>query len=187
MKANARCSSFQTMKLYLGLVGCICQYRYIIGVVGVGNCFFFYIFCFLTNKNFRFSRRYILEIYNPKLIELILNPVLIPWNIFCYWCYLLKQFLKNKRCTVHWYGRTFLHKKKLHYFCNTSPPLMMTHNWAESSWEINYSSSLCCAISTAMKVKWATLVEGDQKVPFSIATIPRYRGGCYSFPCIAPL
>ena len=22
-----------------GLVGCICQYRYVIGVVGVGNCF----------------------------------------------------------------------------------------------------------------------------------------------------
>ena len=37
------------------------------------------------------------------------------------------------------------------------------------------------------KVKLATLVEGDQKAPFSIATTPRCRGGRYSFPWIAPL
>ena len=35
--------------------------------------------------------------------------------------------------------------------------------------------------------KLATVVEGDQKVPFSIATTPRCRGGHYSFPWIAPL
>ena len=33
----------------------------------------------------------------------------------------------------------------------------------------------------------ATVVEGDPKAPFSIATTPRCRGGCYSFPWIAPL
>ena len=33
----------------------------------------------------------------------------------------------------------------------------------------------------------ATVVEGNQKAPFSIATTPRYRGGCYTFPWIAPL
>ena len=33
----------------------------------------------------------------------------------------------------------------------------------------------------------ATVVEGDQKAPFSIATTPRCRGGRYSFPWIAPL
>ena len=38
-----------------------------------------------------------------------------------------------------------------------------------------------------VKVKLATVVEGDQKAPFSIATIQRRRGGCYSFPWIAPL
>ena len=38
-----------------------------------------------------------------------------------------------------------------------------------------------------VKVKLATLVEGDTKAPFSIATTPRCRGGCYSFPKIAPL
>ena len=35
--------------------------------------------------------------------------------------------------------------------------------------------------------KLATLVEGDPKVPFSIVTTPRCRGGRYSFPWIAPL
>ena len=33
----------------------------------------------------------------------------------------------------------------------------------------------------------ATVVEGDQKAPFSIATTPRCRGGCYSFPGITPI
>ena len=37
------------------------------------------------------------------------------------------------------------------------------------------------------KVKLATVVEGDQKAPFSIATTPRCTGGRYSFPWIAPL
>ena len=30
--------------------------------------------------------------------------------------------------------------------------------------------------------KLATLVKGDRKFPFSIATTPRYTGGCYSIP-----
>ena len=37
------------------------------------------------------------------------------------------------------------------------------------------------------KVKLATIVEGNQKAPFSIATTPRCWGGHYSFPRIAPL
>ena len=32
-----------------------------------------------------------------------------------------------------------------------------------------------------------TVVEGDSKAPFSIATTPRCRGGLYSFPWIAQL
>ena len=36
-------------------------------------------------------------------------------------------------------------------------------------------------------VDLATIVEGDPKVPFSIATTQRCRGGRYSFPWIAPL
>ncbi len=31
-------------------------------------------------------------------------------------------------------------------------------------------------------IKLATIVEGDPKAPFSIATTPRCRGGRYSFP-----
>ena len=37
------------------------------------------------------------------------------------------------------------------------------------------------------KVNLATLVDGDPKAPFSVATTPRCRGGRYSFPWIAPL
>ena len=35
--------------------------------------------------------------------------------------------------------------------------------------------------------KLVAVVEGDQKAPFSIATIPRCRGEHYSFPWVAPL
>ena len=42
-----------------------------------------------------------------------------------------------------------------------------------------------CAISKQKTV--ATVVDGDQKAPFSIATTSRCRGGHYSFPWIAPL
>ena len=38
-----------------------------------------------------------------------------------------------------------------------------------------------------VKVKLTTLVEGDPKVPFSIATTLGCRGGCHSIPWIAPL
>ena len=37
------------------------------------------------------------------------------------------------------------------------------------------------------KVKLATVIEGNQKAPFSIATTQRCKGGHYSFPRIAPL
>ena len=37
------------------------------------------------------------------------------------------------------------------------------------------------------KVKLATIVEGDPKAPFSIATTPKCREGCYSFSRISPL
>ena len=36
-------------------------------------------------------------------------------------------------------------------------------------------------------VRLATIVKGDQKGSFSIATTLRCRGGCYSFPSILPL
>ena len=37
------------------------------------------------------------------------------------------------------------------------------------------------------EVKLAAVVEGHQKAPFSVATTPKGKGVCYSFPLIAPL
>ena len=49
-------------------------------------------------------------------------------------------------------------------------------------------TSVCLDECTYMlKKKLATIVEGDPKAPFSIATTPRCRGGRYSIPWIAPL
>ena len=42
-------------------------------------------------------------------------------------------------------------------------------------------------IIISKKVKLSTVVKGDQKAPFSLATTPRCQEGCYSFPWIAPL
>ena len=39
-----------------------------------------------------------------------------------------------------------------------------------------------CIYRYIKKVKLATIVEGNPKAPFSIATTPRCRGGRYSFP-----
>ena len=39
MEANACGGLFQTMQECFGLVGCICQNRYVISVVSIGNCF----------------------------------------------------------------------------------------------------------------------------------------------------
>ena len=38
-----------------------------------------------NNKNFRFSKHYILETCNQHLIELIIKPVLMYLNVFSYW------------------------------------------------------------------------------------------------------
>ena len=38
IEAYAYCCSFQTMQKCFGLIRCICHYRYVIGVVGIGNC-----------------------------------------------------------------------------------------------------------------------------------------------------
>ena len=40
---------------------------------------------------------------------------------------------------------------------------------------------------TDLNIKLVTLVEGNPKAPFSIATTPRCRGERYSFPWIGPL
>ena len=42
----------------------------------------------IINKNFRFSKHYILETCNQHSIELIFKPVLTYLNVFSYWHYL---------------------------------------------------------------------------------------------------
>ena len=49
----------------------------------------------------------------------------------------------------------------------------------------DFTIEMCYKLSQISKL--ATVVEDDQKAPFSIATTPRCRGGRYSFPWIAPL
>ena len=59
------------------------------------------------------------------------------------------------------------------FYCPWSK--VINFNWYRYIWFIN------------IKVKLATLVEGDPKAPFSIATTPRCRRGRNSMPWIAPL
>ena len=57
--------------------------------------------------------------------------------------------------------------------------------WWERVREIRASSTTWWWSSSSFTDELATIVEGDPKVPFSIATTPRCRGGRYSF--LAPL
>ena len=62
--------------------------------------------------------------------------------------------------------------------------IWMLHNL----WTIDFNNLLMNIISLCHEYyKLATIVEGDPKAPFSIATTPRCRGGRYSIPRIAPL
>ena len=66
---------------------------------------------------------------------------------------------------------------------------MMAQSRAESTRDTyNYGEYINQFPPNTIKVnKLATIVEGDPKAPFSIATTPRCRGGRYSIPRIAPL
>ena len=79
--------------------------------------------------------------------------------------------------------------------------------WHDSTWDwtlVSWTIGMCMCVSERVhilyiyiiyiyiyiyiyKVKLATVVEGDQKAPFSIATTPRCKRGRYSFSRIAPL
>ena len=76
---------------------------------------------------------------------------------------------------IQWY--TWPEEKKLYLFflSNTHVLTLRNKNLEKSEYY------------TKIKVKLATLVKGDLKDPFSIATTPRCRGGCYSISCIALL
>ena len=51
----------------------------------------------------------------------------------------------------------------------------------------DFSSREEAAIIVLKVLKLVTVVESNQKAPFSKATTPRCRGGHYCFPWIAPL
>ena len=53
--------------------------------------------------------------------------------------------------------------------------LVTSHTYNRQFWFFNIGFLM-------IVVKLATIVEGDQKVPFSIATTPMCKGGRYSFP-----
>ena len=55
--------------------------------------------------------------------------------------------------------------------------------WTRNAMSIFYDSNH----DTTSSIKLATVVEGGQNAPFSIATTPRCSGGSYSIPSIAPL
>ena len=69
----------------------------------------------------------------------------------------------------------------------------MTWDWTQVSWTIGVKSECINKVQNHFKHylehiymthKLATIVEGDPKAPFSIATTPRCRGGRYSIPRI---
>ena len=63
---------------------------------------------------------------------------------------------------------------------------MKSYSQDESA-QIEFSYVVSTKIVYIYKAELVTLIEGDPKVPLSIATTPRYRGGSYSFPWFAPL
>ena len=99
----------------------------------------------IIDKNFRFSKHYILETGNQHLIELIFKPVLMYLNVFRYWHYL--QNYISKQTPLSLTAKTSLHnsnllKQKLHHFV-TDSPLMIAQSRAESTWDtFNYGKYL---------------------------------------------
>ena len=65
--------------------------------------------------------------------------------------------------------------------------MVLKSNLFEQLFAANMNIYIYIYIYISKKVKLATVVEGDQKASFSIATTPRCRGGHYSFPWIALL
>ena len=65
--------------------------------------------------------------------------------------------------------------------------MQINDNWLGFVQEQEWSGYQAVYENLNSKVKLATVVEGDQKAPFSIATTPRCKGGRYSFLWVAPL
>ena len=68
------------------------------------------------------------------------------------------------------------------YTCNHFTKCKDMINYKQNYSVLEEYLKLFNRVQTIVKVKLATVVEGDQRAPFSIATTPRCRGGRYSFP-----
>ena len=77
-----------------------------------------------------------------------------------------------------------LSKKVLTGYCSTFDYLLRAGVYFPLS-ETNFFAQI--VDSDFIKLKMVTLVEGDQKAPFSVATTPRFRGRRKSFFWITPL
>ena len=64
---------------------------------------------------------------------------------------------------------------------------LQASNLSSHTEELWYNETVCLWMTIYIYIKLATLVEGDPKASFSIASTTRCREGCYSFPRIAPL
>ena len=67
-------------------------------------------------------------------------------------------------------------------FCDALPVALSLGNRLSTLTPLTALRRACYAYILTIKVKLATIVEGNLKAPFSIATTPRCRGGRYSFP-----
>ena len=100
-------------------------------------------------------------------------------HIWC-WCLFFLP-VESKHCNSDWRSVWTVMETIL----KNKPHLIPFHvNIIVSLW--TFLPTICIYMYIC-KVKLATIVEGDPKAPFSIATTPRCRGGRYSIPRIAPL
>ena len=76
------------------------------------------------------------------------------------------------------------HNMKLYFGQCQKVACALEDGWINYAWHHMISGSSILWLAGG---ELATIVEGDPKAPFSIATTPRCRGGRYSIPWIAPL
>ena len=94
----------------------------------------------------------------------------------------IERNLNSKRNTVQLYTVKWLQILLTQSFICTH---LSGFKYCNSTLIIQHDSFVCSQLNGFMYcyiVKLVTIVEGDLKAPFSRATTPRCKGGCYSFP-----
>ena len=105
------------------------------------------------------------------------------WRVVIYLSFLRRVV----KCSFPFYGLA-KNKLVLNFFLGTgySSYYIKTNQHQCKEFQLNfYDVSIDSKVKS--KEKLASVVANDQKAPSSIATTPRYRGGCNSFPWIVPL